>query len=102
MPGAHKTGAAISGPRITGGNFKDTTLFPELGSVFGRTDFSRIFNFGPPDFFADSLAGFFLLIFVGKKGPEKSSRKISGKILQNLHHKNPRHISAEGPAQYVA
>ena len=26
MPGAHKIGAAISGPRITGGNFMDTTL----------------------------------------------------------------------------
>ena len=27
MPGAHKIGAAISGPRIAGGNFKDITLF---------------------------------------------------------------------------
>ena len=27
MPGAHKIGAAISGPRITGGNFMDTTFF---------------------------------------------------------------------------
>ena len=27
MPGAHKIGAAISGPRIVGGNFMDTTLF---------------------------------------------------------------------------
>ena len=27
MPGAHKIGAAISGPRITGGNFMDITLF---------------------------------------------------------------------------
>ena len=26
MPGAHKIGAAISGPRITGRNFMDTTL----------------------------------------------------------------------------
>ena len=26
MPGAHKIGAAISGPRITGGNYMDTTL----------------------------------------------------------------------------
>ena len=26
MPGAHKIGAAISGPRITGGNFMDTIL----------------------------------------------------------------------------
>ena len=27
MPGAHKIGAAISGPRLAGGNFMDTTLF---------------------------------------------------------------------------
>ena len=39
--------------------------------------------------------------FCGKKCPEKSSRKIPGKILQNLYNKNPRHISAEGPAQHV-
>ena len=59
-------------------------------------DFSRLFIFEPPDFFADFLVGFFLLIFVGKKCPEKSSKKIPGKILQNLYNKNPRHISAEG------
>ena len=35
--------------------------------------------------------------FCGKKCPEKSSRKIPGKILQSLYNKNPRHISAEGP-----
>ena len=70
-----------------------------LGSGFGRTDFSRISIFGSPDFFADFLAGFCLPQFCGKKCPEKSSRKIPGKILQNLHNKNPRHISAEGPGQ---
>ena len=37
--------------------------------------------------------------FCVKKCPEKSSRKIPGKIRQNLHNKNPRHISAEGPGQ---
>ena len=65
------------------------TINKLLGSGFGRTDFPRFFVFGPPDFFADLLAGFFLLIFVGKKWPEKSSRKIPGKILQNLYNKNP-------------
>ena len=35
MPGAHKIGAAISGPRITGGNFMDTTLFLRLGVLPG-------------------------------------------------------------------
>ena len=35
-----------------------------LGSDFGRTDFSQIFLFEPPDFFAVFVTGFFLLIFV--------------------------------------
>ena len=46
-----------------------------LGPAFGRTDFSRIFLFEPPDFFADSLAGFFLLIFVGKSAQKNSLGK---------------------------
>ena len=33
MPSAHKIGAAISGPRITGGNFMDTTLFLIVGPI---------------------------------------------------------------------
>ena len=71
-----------------------------LGSVFGRTDFSRIFIFGPPDCFADFLAGFFLLIFVGKsaqknppgKSPAKSSKiyttKIPDTFLQRVRPNN--------------
>ena len=63
-----------------------------LGPAFGRTDFSRIFIFGPPDFFADFLAGFFLLIFVGKSGqknppgksPQKSSKIYTTKILRHI------------------
>ena len=59
-----------------------------FGSDFGRTDFSRIFIFGPrifsrifsPDFFSS---------FLWEKCPEKSSRKIPEKILQNLYNKNP-------------
>ena len=76
------------------------TFLHSLGSGFGRTDFSRIFIFGPPDFFADFLAGFFLLIFVGKsaqknppgKSPRKSSKIYTTKVL--------RHISAEWPGQH--
>ena len=51
-----------------------------LGSVSGRTDFSRIYIFGPPDFFADFVDGFFLLIFVGK---------VHRKILQENPRQNP-------------
>ena len=65
---------------------------------FGRTDVSRIFIFEPLVFFADFLAGFSHRYY-GKRCPEKSSRKIPGKILQKLYNKNPRHISAEGPGQ---
>ena len=70
-----------------------------LGSAFGRTDFPRIFILEPPDFFADFLVGFFLLIFVEKsaqknppgKSPGKSSKIYTTKILQ--------HISADWPGQ---
>ena len=76
--------------------------FPNLLGLFFWHNglFSRIFIFGPPDFF---FFGFsrrsFSPHFCGKKWPEKSSRKIPGKILQNLYNKNPRHISAERPGQ---
>ena len=51
----------------------------KLGPVHGRTDFLRIFIFEPPDFFADFLAGFFLLIFVGKSAQKNPPRKSPGK-----------------------
>ena len=79
-----------NGPR----NVKNT-----LGSVFGRTDFTLIFIFGPLDFFRGFCRLIFSTHFCGKKCPEKSSRKIPGKILQNFHNKNPRHTSAEGLGQ---
>ena len=60
-----------------------------LGPAFGRTNFSRIFIFEPPDFFRGFSRRIFSPHFCGKKCPEKSSRKIPGKILQNLYNKNP-------------
>ena len=58
--------------------------YPIYRIGFGRMDFSRIFIFGPPVFFRSFFSrGYFLLIFVGKKHPEKSSRKILCKIFRN-------------------
>ena len=50
-----------------------------LGSVFGRTDFLRIFIFGPPVFYADFVAGFLLLMFVGKSAQKNPAWKSLAK-----------------------
>ena len=68
---------------------------------FGRTDFSRIFILGLPDFVADLVAGFFLLVFVGKSAQKNPPGKSPAKSSQIYTTKNPRHISAEGPGQHV-
>ena len=69
-----------------------------LGPAFGRTDFSRIFLFVPPDFFADFLAGFFL-IFAGKSAQINSLEKSPGKSSKMYTTKILRHISADWPGQ---
>ena len=53
------------------------------------------------DFYFSATAFFrgFSRRICGQKCPEKSSRKIPSKILQNLYNQNPRQISAEGPGQ---
>ena len=66
-----------------------------------QNGFFADFYFWVAGFFCGFSRRIFPLIFVGKKCPEKSSRKIPGKILQNLHNKNPRHISADGPGQVL-
>ena len=63
-----------------------------LGPVHGRTDFSRIFIFEPPDFFADFLAGFFLLIFVGKRAQKNPPRKSPGKSSKIYTTKSATHF----------
>ena len=78
--------------------FRLELLLNMLVAALGRTEFSRSFIFEPPDFFADFLAGYFLLIFVGKKCPEKSSRKIPGKTLRKMS-SSFLHISADWPGQ---
>ena len=56
---------------------------------FFRTDVSRIFIFEPPDFFADFVAGFFLLIFVGKSAQKNPPGKSPGKSSKIYTTKNP-------------
>ena len=68
---------------------------------FRRNGFFVDFYFWAAGFFRGFCHRIFSPHFCGKKCPEKSSRKIPGKILQNLYNKNPRHISAEGPFQKV-
>ena len=65
---------------------RNLEIFWSLGPL--GTDFSRIFILEPPDFFADFVAGFFLLIFWGKsaqknplgESPAKSSKIHTTKI----------------------
>ena len=66
---------------------------------FWQNGFFADFYFWAAGFFRGFSRRIFSPHFCGKKCPEKSSGKIPGKILPKLYNKNPRHISAEGPAQ---
>ena len=65
---------------------------PDFRVGFWQNGFFADFIFEPPDFFADFVAGFFLLIFVGKsaqqnppgKSPTKSSKFYTTKIPDNF------------------
>ena len=63
-----------------------------LGLVFGRTDFSRIFMFGPPVFFRGFCRQFFSPHFREKKSPE---------ILQENPRQNPpKFIQQKSPTHF--
>ena len=64
-----------------------------LGSISVKTDLSLIFYFlSRRILFTDFVPVFFH--FVREKVPGEILKGISGKILQSLYHKIPRHISA--------
>ena len=72
-----------------------------LGSVFGRTDFSRTFIFGPPDFFRGFSRRIISPRSCGKRCPEKSSRKIPGPgqvfYLSEIKEKAPKPSNSINP-----
>ena len=70
-----------------------------FGSLVGRTHFSWMFIFEPPDFLGDFVAGLFFLLLEGKRAQTNPPGKFPGKMLQMLYNKNPRPISAEGQAK---
>ena len=78
---------------------RETPKFWFVRVGFWQNRFLADFYFWAAGFLRGFCRRIFSPHFCGKKCPEKSSRKIPGKILQNLHNKNPRHISAEGPGQ---
>ena len=71
-------------------------LFMFVWVGFWQNRFFADFCFWAAGFFRGICHRFFSPHFCGNKRSEKSSRKIPDKTPQNLHHKNPRHISA-GP-----
>ena len=86
---------------LSGPVMRDTArLSLRVGSW--QNGFFADFYFWAAGFFRGFSRRIFSPHFCGKKCPEKSSRKIPGKILQNLYNRNPRHISAEGAGQYLS
>ena len=65
----------------------DNKIFLRAGSR--QNGFFADFYFWAAGFFRGFCRRIFSPHFCGKKCPEKSSRKIPGKILQNLYYKNP-------------
>ena len=91
-------------PSVTALSHRNCRRLPDYSSIrvgFWQNGFFADFYFWAAGFFRGFSRRIFSPHFCGKKRPEKSSRKIPGKILQNLYNKNPRHISAKGPAQHL-
>ena len=64
-----------------------------LGPVHGRMDFSRIFIFEPPDFFADFFSSdFFSSFFVGKSAQKNPPRKSWENPPKFIQQKSPTHF----------
>ena len=88
-----------------GGRKKPININNFLGSVFGRTDFSRIFIFEPPDLFADFVTRFFLVVFIGKsaqknspgRSPAKSSKIYTTKIPDTFLQRDQAKTSRDCP-----
>ena len=79
-------------------------LFWRGPEFFGRARppvrFPPPIRFAPPHITAQrSLSPDLFSSFLWEKVPRQFCRKIPGKLLQNLHNKNPRRISAEGPGR---
>ena len=60
-----------------------------LEPVLGSTDFHRVLFLSRQFFFADFVAGFFLLMLVRESVQKNDWRKIPGELLQNLYSKHP-------------
>ena len=79
---------------------------PIVRAGFRQNGFFADFYFWAAGFFRGFSRRIFSPHFCGKKCPEKSSRKIPGKILQILYNKNPPthfcRISADWPGQQLS
>ena len=83
MPGAHKIGAAISGPRITGRNFMEMRLFLKNES---SPNFLNVCPEFPPEFCSENSPNFsknFRASFPRKQRPEKIHQNPCPFAMQN-------------------
>ena len=70
-----------------------------LGSLFGRTDFSRIFIFGLPDFSTDFVVRLFSPHFEGKSAQENAEGESSAKSSKTYATRTPDNFLQRGRAK---